>query len=236
MLAFQPIVASDPFGEVVFYEGLIRIPDETGRIIPAGQFIEQVEELETGRLIDCLALDMGLRTLARVPDLKLSINMSARSIGYGKWLDILGKALRNDSSLGKRLILEITETSAMLVPELVATFMADLSKRGISFALDDFGAGATSFRHLRDFRFDILKIDGEFVRGIESNPDNQVLIQALISIAEHFGMHAVAESVETPVAAEWLRETGVDCMQGHYFARPTVNPPWQQAAVQKTKV
>ena len=195
-----------------------------------------MEELETGLLIDCLALDMALRTLARVPDLKLSINMSARSIGYGKWLDILGKALRNDSSLGKRLILEITETSAMLVPELVATFMADLSKRGISFALDDFGAGATSFRHLRDFRFDILKIDGEFVRGIESNPDNQVLIQALISIAEHFGMHAVAESVETPVAAEWLRETGVDCMQGHYFAIPTVNPPWQQAAVQKTKV
>ena len=152
-----------------------------------------MKELETGRLIDCLALDMALRTLARVPDLKLSINMSARSIGYGKWLDILGKALRNDSSLGKRLILEITETSAMLVPELVATFMADLSKRGISFALDDFGAGATSFRHLRDFRFDILKIDGEFVRGIESNPDNQVLIQALISIAEHFGMHEVAE-------------------------------------------
>jgi EAL domain-containing protein (putative c-di-GMP-specific phosphodiesterase class I) len=104
MLAFQPVVSSDPSHQVVFYEGLIRIPDQTGRIIPAGHFIEKVEERESGRLIDCLALDMGLRTLSRVPGLKLSVNMSARSIGYSKWMEILIRALRSDATLGERLI------------------------------------------------------------------------------------------------------------------------------------
>ena len=65
-----------------------------------------------------------------------------------------------------------------------------------------------------------------FIRGIETNSDNQVLTQALLSIAEHFGMYAVAESVETEAAAHWSLSVGIDCLQGFYFGRPTVNPPW----------
>jgi EAL domain-containing protein (putative c-di-GMP-specific phosphodiesterase class I) len=87
---------------------------------------------------------------------RLSINISARSIGYGQWVDILGRALRRDSLIADRLILEIMESSAMLVPELVMHFMRDLRQRGITFVLDDFGAGTTSFRYLRDFAFDIV--------------------------------------------------------------------------------
>jgi EAL domain-containing protein (putative c-di-GMP-specific phosphodiesterase class I) len=102
--------------------------------------------------------------LAKYPDLRLSINISARSIGYGQWVDILGRALRRDSSIADRLILEITESSAMLMPELVMHFMCDLRQRRITFALDDFGAGTTSFRYSRDFAFDIVKIDGQFTK------------------------------------------------------------------------
>ena len=131
---------------------------------------------------------MGLRTLSRVPGLKLSVNMSARSIGYSKWMEILIRALRSDATLGERLILEITENSVMLVLELVSKFMGDMQKKRISFAIDDFGLGVTSFRHLKEFWFDILKIDGQFIRGIETNSDIQVLTQALLSIAEYFGM------------------------------------------------
>lgn len=226
LLAFQPIVRSGPRHEIAFYEGLIRIQDPNGRIIPAREFITHVEELETGRLIDCLALEMGLRSLIKVPSLRLSINMSARSIGYGKWIDVLGRGLRQDPTIAQRLILEITESSAMLVPELVLNFMRDLHRRGISFALDDFGAGTTSFRYLRDFQFDILKIDGQFIRTIETSTDNQVLVQALISIGEHFGMDTIAEAVETPTTSHWLTQAGIDCQQGYYFAAPTVVPPW----------
>ena len=82
--------------------------------------------------------------------------MSARSIGYGQWVAILGRALRRDSLIVDRLILEIMESSAMLVPELVMHFMRDLRQRRITFVLDDFGAGATSFCYLRGFAFDIV--------------------------------------------------------------------------------
>ena len=235
LLAFQPIVRSGPTHNIAFYEGLIRIQDPNGRIIPAKEFITQVEETETGRLIDCMALELGLKSLIQVPSLRLAINMSARSIGYGKWIDILGRALRRDPSLGQRLILEITESSAMMVPELVINFMRDLHKRGISFALDDFGSGSTSFRYLRDFDFDILKIDGQFIRSIETSVDDQVLVQALISIGQHFGMDTVAEAVETPTANQWLTKVGIDCQQGYYFAAPTVVPPWIKPAQKRRR-
>lgn len=228
MLAFQPIMQST--GGIAFYEGLIRVLDETGRIIPAKEFIHVIEETEMGRIVDCLALEKGFRALRQSPQLRLSINMSARSIGYGRWKQVLERNLRADPTLGERLILEITESSAMLVPELVISFMDELQSRGVCFALDDFGAGYTSFRYLRDFYFDMIKIDGQFVRGVSTNPDNQVLLQALVSIAQHFDMFTVAEFVENEQDALFLAQSGIDCLQGYYFGAPTVRPPWSEEA------
>jgi EAL domain-containing protein (putative c-di-GMP-specific phosphodiesterase class I) len=102
--------------------------------------------------------------------------------------------------------------------------MDDLQREGIAFALDDFGAGFTAFRHLKDFFFDIIKIDGQFIRNIHRDPDNQVLTRALIAIARQFEMFAVAEAVETPEEAAFLRAIGIDCMQGYLFGAPTVQP------------
>jgi len=226
MLAFQPVVPAQQPERPAFYEGLIRVLDETGRIIPARDFIGTIETTETGRIVDCLALEKGLLTLAQYPDLRLAINMSARSIGYGRWMRSLKKGLARDRTVGERLILEITESSAMVVPELVINFMGDLQAKGVSFALDDFGAGYTSFRYLREFLFDILKIDGQFIRGIATDPDNQVLTQALATIGRQFDMFTVAESVEKPDDASYLAEIGIDCLQGYYFGAPTVRPGW----------
>ncbi|MEP5154662.1 EAL domain-containing protein [Planktotalea sp.] len=226
MLAYQPIMQAA--GSVAFYEGLIRVLDETGRIIPAREFINVIEETEMGRIVDCLALEKGLQALRKHPHLRLSINMSARSIGYARWKKVLDRNLRTDPTLGERLILEITESSAMLVPELVISFMNDLQSRGVCFALDDFGAGYTSFRYLRDFYFDMIKIDGQFIRGISGNPDNQVLLKALVSIARHFDMFTVAEFVENEQDAQFLAQNGIDCLQGYYFGAPTVRPPWSE--------
>ena len=228
LLAYQPIVQAQRPDRVAFYEGLLRVQDETGRIIPARDFIAQIEETETGRIMDCLALEMGLHALAREPGLRLSINMSARSIGYEHWMRTLKRGLQRDATAGERLILEITESSAMLVPELVTNFMSALQAKGISFGLDDFGAGFTSFRYLRDFMFDILKIDGQFIRGIHADPDNQVLTRALVSIAQQFDMFTVAEFVENAADAAWLAKIGVDCLQGYYFGAPTIYPAWRE--------
>ncbi|MWD28276.1 EAL domain-containing protein [Aquicoccus sp. SCR17] len=228
MLAYQPVVQAQANDRIAFHEGLARVLDETGRIIPAREFMYAIEETEAGRLVDCLALRRGLRALAQEPGLRLSINMSARSIGYPRWMREFERGLQRDSTVAERLILEITESSAMLVPELVVHFMAQLHARGVSFALDDFGAGYTAFRYLKQFHFDILKIDGQFVRGIHAQPDNQVLTQALTSIARHFDMFTVAESVEAAPDAAWLAEAGIDCLQGNYFGAPTVSPPWKE--------
>lgn len=227
VLAFQPVVRRDRPDRPAFYEGLIRILDETGRIIPLRDFMERAETTELGRQIDCIALNLGLKALSEDPGLRLSINMSARSIGYPAWLKTLNAGLGQDDRLAERLILEITESSAMGLPDLVAAFMRDLQLRGVSFALDDFGAGYTSFRYLRDFQFDMIKIDGQFIREIPDHPDNQVLTRALMSIARHFDMFTVAESVETAEEAAFLIDLGMDCMQGYYFGAPTITPPWK---------
>lgn len=226
MLAYQPVVPAGQVDRVAFYEGLIRVLDGTGRIIPAKEFIGAIEATETGRVIDCLALEKGFRALSMHSSLRLSINMSARSIGYSRWMRTLQRGLDADPTAGERLILEITESSAMLVPELVIGFMSELAQRGISFALDDFGAGFTSFRYLRDFYFDILKIDGQFIRGIAQNADNQVLTTALATIARQFDMFTIAESVERADDAAYLTAIGIDCLQGYFYGAPSVKPIW----------
>ena len=137
------------------------------------------------------------------------------------------RGLKGDPTAAERLILEITESSAIVVPELVVNFMSDLQQKGISFALDDFGSGFTSFSYLKQFYFDILKIDGQYIRDVAKDTDNQILTNALLSIAEQFDMVCVAESVEKAEDALYLQQIGMDCLQGYYFGAPTVHPPWE---------
>jgi EAL domain-containing protein (putative c-di-GMP-specific phosphodiesterase class I) len=233
-LAFQPVVQAHPPRGIAFYEGFIRVLDETGRVIPAREFMPQVENTPIGRDLDCVALEMGLRTLIRNPGIRLSINMSARSIGYSNWSRVLDRFLKKDASLGERLILEISESSAMQVPELVVDFMDRQQARGIAFALDDFGASNFGFRHFREFLFDAAKIDGQFIRGISSNPDNQSLVRALIAVAREFEILVTAESVESDEDAHFLIANGVDCLQGFLYGAPSVTPPWRPEKAAKT--
>ncbi|MGB0958706.1 MAG: EAL domain-containing protein [Halocynthiibacter sp.] len=225
-LAYQPIVKSSNPTVPAYYEGLIRIQNDAGQVISAKHFIETIEDTEFGRVIDCLSLELGLKALRISPDLRLAINMSAKSIGHVRWIETLDDALTNSPEIANRLILEITESSAMENPELVVSFMDHVHQYGVTFALDDFGSGQTCFRYLRDFFFDILKIDKDFIQGVHNNADNQVLTQALIGIAQSFDIFTVAEGVETQEDANYLIGAGIDCMQGYYFGRPNLTPPW----------
>jgi EAL domain-containing protein (putative c-di-GMP-specific phosphodiesterase class I) len=233
-LAYQPVVLSRDPARVAFHEGLMRVLDPLGRVIPARDFMAAVEGHEIGREIDCAALEMGLSALVRHPALRLSINMSARSIGYPRWMRVLRRGLAAGPTVAERLILEITETSAMLVPEIVISFMAELQRDGIAFALDDFGSGHVAIRYFKDFFFDILKIDGQFVRGIDRDADNRALIAALVSIGQHFQMFTVAVAVETLAEAECLRALGVDCQQGYLFGAPRMKPDWADPSLRKS--
>lgn len=230
LLAYQPIMLSRDPKKVGFYEGLIRVMDETGRIIPAKDFIEVIEDTELGRKIDSLSLNMGLRALFENPGLRLSINMSAKSIGFGPWNRNFYRWIERDKTLAERLIIEITESSAMSDPRAVVDFMDELQLLGVSFALDDFGSGHTALRYFKDFFFDIMKIDGQFIKSIDSDPDNQALVKAMLGIARHFEMLTVVEFVETPAEAETLISLGADCLQGYLFGAPSTRPSWSKTS------
>ncbi|OSP55654.1 EAL domain-containing protein [Pseudoruegeria sp. SK021] len=227
-LAYQPVMQARRPDRPAFYEGLIRLLDATGNVIPARVFMDEIESNDLGRQIDCAALDFGLAELAKVPGLRLSINVSARTINDPRWLEILQRGLAVSPYIAERLILEITERSAMSDPDRVRNFMTSLQRRGICFALDDFGAGYTSLRHFKEFSFDIMKIDGQFSQRVHDDRDNQVLIQALISVARHFGMMTVAEAVESEQDMRFLIASGIDALQGYHFAAPSIRPAWKR--------
>lgn len=226
LMAYQPVLRDLPRQKAAFHEGLIRVLDPTGRVIPAREFMGVVETTQLGREIDVLSLRAGLMTLNDHPDLRLSINMSARSIGYKAWTTMLNRWLGRDATIGERLILEISEQSAMLMPELVSSFMEQFQGKGVCFALDNFGSGYTAIRYFKDLYFDILKIDGQFTRGIARNADNRALVAVMVSIATHFDMITVAEQVENKDDSDMLASLGVDCQQGFLFGSPTTRPYW----------
>jgi EAL domain-containing protein (putative c-di-GMP-specific phosphodiesterase class I) len=222
-LAMQPVRAAQNRYPNAFHECLIRVMDETGRIIPARQFVGEIAETGLGRDIDAASLRLAFRLLEQHRDLRLSVNVSARSLGDGAWRRVLDGELANTSMNVDRLILEIGENSAMQLPEVVIRFMEEMQPYGLSFALDDFGAGMTAFRHLKDFFFDLLKVDSHFTRNIHNNPDNQVLAEALITVAHQFEMFAVAEGIESQEEADFLISIGADCVQGYHFGVPKFN-------------
>ena len=121
----------------------------------------------------------------------------------------------------------------MLVPEIVTAFMDELQGRGVAFALDDFGSGPTIVRYFKDFFFDMVKVDGQFVRNLNLDPANQSVVAALISVAKQFDMYVVAEAVESEPEAAVLRAMGVDCLQGYLYGAPTIKPFWQREAAKR---
>ncbi|MBO6782276.1 MAG: EAL domain-containing protein [Alphaproteobacteria bacterium] len=226
-LAFQPVVSSET-GEVAFYEGLARMIDTDGSPIAAGGFVPVVEQMGLMRLIDRKVLDLGLDTLERNPDMKLSINVSGMTAVDSVWLRRLEDRLQDRPDLASRLILEITETVALDDIDEASRFVSTLTQFGCRVALDDFGAGFTSFRHLRSLNVALVKIDGSYIRDILQNPENLLFVRTLINLAKGIGLECVAEWVETGEEAELLREEGVELLQGWHCGKPEIDPDWMR--------
>lgn len=225
-LAFQPIYDRHNFKQPRYYESLIRVLDATGRIIPAAQFLPFVQHDEVSRELDRLALQFSLEQLAKHPNLCLSVNMSARSIGYRPWTDTLNDALRIYPHINKRLILEISEASVVEMPELVADFMPDLQHRGVSFCLDDYGSEHTSFKILQDRYFEFVKLDGSYTQRIYESQEKRILAGTVASMLQRLGIHSVATKIESQQEARVMARLGFTFLQGFYFSAPTVSPPW----------
>ena len=228
-LAYQPVVNATRTGFVAFHEALLRIETRSGEVISAGQFIQAVEGSELGRLLDRRVLAMAIEALQNERRGRLSINLSACGVGDLAWLALLEEACHEDPTIAERLIVEITETAELTLDARALSFLYDLRRLGASIALDDFGAGHTSMRHLGKFRFDFLKIDAGQCQGVASDPTKAQRFRAIIRVARHFDLVTIAEGVETLADAETLAREGADCLQGFYFGKPNVAQSWQAA-------
>ncbi|MFK7942262.1 MAG: EAL domain-containing protein [Paracoccaceae bacterium] len=221
-VAFQPVVRASGSHVISFHECLVRLRQANGRLLPASAFMPAIERMGLAPMIDRQVLSMTLSALRQHPAARFALNIFPHTIQDSAWLSTLEAAIAEDEDLGDRLIVEITETAALLDVARTRAFMDRLRDKGVSFALDDFGAGHTSIRHLRDFRFDMVKIDGSFVRNVDRDHDKAFLVEQLVRIAERFDMMTVAEAIQTPAEARCLQDLRVEYFQGFQFGSPSL--------------
>ncbi|KLN62394.1 hypothetical protein WH96_02495 [Kiloniella spongiae] len=224
-LAYQPIVDSESH-ELVLVEALLRMFDRDGKIVPAGKFIPVVEQLGMMRVIDRRVLELALEDLVRYPNITMSLNISGLTASDRSWLRALSSRVKSRPDIAKRLIVEITETAALHDLEESARFVSAVRQLGCKVAIDDFGAGYTTFRHLKTLTVDIIKIDGSFIAGILDNEENQIFVRNLLGLAKALNHTTIAEFVETAEEAVFLSREGVDLLQGFYFGKPEIKPDW----------
>lgn len=222
VLAYQPVVSATGENRAAFHECLVRVRESSGRLTAAAEFMPAMEQLGLATLIDRQVLVMALDALAHQPGIRISVNIFPQTMQDAQWMILFNQGTSRDPSLAERLIIEVTETAAMLDPARTLDFMARLRRHGCAFALDDFGMGHTSFGSLRDFRFDIIKIDGSFITDVTTNPDSRFFVTKLVEIGRHFDMMTVAEFVQGPADARILRGLGVEFFQGFYFGAPSL--------------
>lgn len=215
-LVLQPVVtAADGF--VAFHEALCRINLDDGTQIAAASFIETAERLGIVRLVDHRALDLAVARLVKSPSLTLAINVSTASALDGGWFGRLHAHVRRHRDIAARLVVEITETMAIGDMARAIDFVQSIRDLGCRVAIDDFGAGHTSFRNLRSLGADIVKIDGAFVERLSENEDDQFFVRTLVTLAQRIGLETVAERVSKDSDAAILKQIGVNYLQGHLF-------------------
>ena len=228
LFAFQPVVCAAT-GENDYFECLLRMREEDGNLLPCGEFIAAAEETGLIGLIDRYVLNRAFAELATHDSVRLGFNVSGRTAGDRPWLRSLIALLRNRPDCASRLVIEFTETAALDNIGELAHFVDALRYAGCRVALDDFGAGHTSLRHLQALEVDIVKIDGAFVRSLAARRENRIILRHLLDLTRGFGFATVAECVETAEEAALLREEGVGYLQGYHIGRPTIERPWLEA-------
>ena len=221
-VAYQPVVRASGSHVISFHECLVRLRQSNGTLLTAAAFMPAIERLGLAPMIDRQVLDLSLSALRQHQSARFAVNIFPHTIQDAEWLTVLEQAVVEDASVGDRLIVEITETAALLDVGRTRAFMDRLREYGVSFALDDFGSGHTSLRYLRDFRFDMVKLDGQFIRNVDRDPDKAFLVETLVRVAERFEMMAVAEAIQTPAEARCLQDLGVEFFQGFQFGSPSL--------------
>jgi diguanylate cyclase (GGDEF)-like protein len=222
-LATQPI-ASLADGAIKRFELLLRMRGESGEILPASAFIGVAERSgmiqELDRWVVGQALDLlGERQRAGEP-VSLHINLSGASLTDISVLEYIERRLDEGDGDPARCTFEITQTARVEDLETAAGFADRLTEFGCEVAIDDYGAGFGPFEYLKRFPFDVIKIDGAFVRDMTHNDADQLTVKAIVGIAQGLGKTTIAEFVEDEETVTMLRDYGVDMAQGYHLGPP----------------
>ncbi|EJN11393.1 diguanylate cyclase (GGDEF) domain-containing protein [Bradyrhizobium sp. YR681] len=224
-LAYEPVVSAAS-RERAFHECLVRMDQGDGQVLLAPDIVPVAERLGLIRLVDHRVLELVVAELAAAPDISLSLNISPDTTMDPDWWTSIESLMHANPGVAERLIVEITETVAIQDIDDVRGFVTRLKNFGSRIAIDDFGAGYTSFRNLRKLGVDIVKIDGAFVQNITRSADDRAFVQTLIDLARRLDIKTVAEWVQDDEAASMLRDWGCDYIQGRLIGLASAERPW----------
>jgi diguanylate cyclase (GGDEF)-like protein len=225
ILAYEPIVDATA-RRTAACECLVRLRRPDGTIMPASAIVPISEKLGLVRLIDHRVLELAIADLGRHPEARFTINLSAATAADHDWLAALALRLHHAPGVASRLVVEITESAAIADLAMMSRFVRTMRDYGAKVAIDDFGAGHTSFRALRDLGVDMVKIDGAFVQNMARSPDDRFFVRTLIDLARHLGLEIVAEWVGDEDTARQLTAWGCHYLQGHHVGRASLSVPW----------
>jgi diguanylate cyclase (GGDEF)-like protein/PAS domain S-box-containing protein len=220
----QPLSAQAPPG--LYFEVLLRMVEDDGRIHLPSDFIRAAERYGLMRSIDRWVIRSCIRTLTSQPppflDIlqKCAINLSAVSLGDESFFDFLVREMEVSGVPGNKLCFEITETAAIENLPQARKLMAQLGARGIRFSLDDFGTGMSSYSYLKELPVSFLKIDGKFIKDIVTDPLDRAMVESINQVGHVMGIQTVAEGVTSSAVVERLKSLGVDFAQGNWISPP----------------
>ena len=228
ILHYQPILDIKR-NKILHAEALVRMIGRDGELIMPGDFIPTAEHTGLINQLDLTVLKLAFKTLrslqAAKNPLKLSVNLSGRAFDNPELLSFLKKELDKSDIDAKKLIFEVTETTAVANFTAAKDMMAEIKKTGAKFALDDFGVGYASFYYLRQLPVDYIKIDGSFIRQLAKHKEDQILVQAIAEISRVSGKQTIAEFVEDQAILDLIEIYGIDYAQGYHIAKPSAELP-----------
>jgi EAL domain-containing protein (putative c-di-GMP-specific phosphodiesterase class I) len=225
VLYAQRIDALDGCEAGLHAEVLLRLRDADGSLIPPGAFLPAAERFHLATRIDRWVLHRAVQQIRALPDLTalhtLCVNLSGQSIGDRAFHRHAIEALTAaGAAVCQRLCFEITETSAVTNTADAALFIEQVRALGVRMALDDFGAGASSFGYLKTLKVDLLKIDGQFIKDLIDDPLDDAAVRCFVDVARVLGLKTVAEFVDRPEILQRVRDIGIDYAQGFLLHRP----------------
>jgi EAL domain-containing protein (putative c-di-GMP-specific phosphodiesterase class I) len=229
----QPVVEAAT-GQTTQLELLIRMIGPENELIMPAAFLPIAERFGLINEIDHWVVTHTIKLLAtqsrRGVRPTVEINLSGHSLTDPDLADHIATQLRGSNVDPKQLVFEVTETAAITNIEAAQHFAEQLAKLGCRFALDDFGAGFGSFYYLKHLPFDFIKIDGEFIRQLVTDPTDRLVVSAVVDLARGLGKRTIAEFVGDEATVASLRVLGVDYLQGYHLGKPAPVESWLPAA------